>query len=74
MGGPHCFWNFSQAPQTLDLGPKPGLLLLIHSYCVSAFMSDSVHPAKTQASPQMPFLSPLCASTYPYQFLSKVSL
>lgn len=45
MGGPHCFWNFSQAPQTLDLGSRSGSLPLTHPYCVSAWVSGSVHPA-----------------------------
>lgn len=53
VGGPHCFWNFSQAPQTLDLGPKPGLLPLTHPYCIPALLNGSVHPAR-QPKPDLP--------------------
>lgn len=44
-GWSHCFWNFSQAPQTLHPGPAPGSLSLTHPSFVSAVVNGKVHSA-----------------------------
>lgn len=43
VSGPHSFWDFSQAPQTLYLGPELGSLSLTHPSCVPALVNGNVH-------------------------------